>query len=349
MKHSALSIIFISLLSGCAAKNHYARASTPLISPPVSAAAEKATKLSALGRDPAEFPAYVETLKAEARAQGVPQAVIAEGFANIHFVDRAIAADRNQPEAKLSLDQYLARVLSAEKIAQGKAMMARYRPQLRAVSERYGVAPQYIVALWGMESQYGKLQGKEDIVSALATLAFEGRRERFFKNELFAALRMIQRGAIDANSMKGSWAGAMGQNQFMPGSYLHYGADGDGDGRIDIWNNPDDVFASTARYLARSGWRARQGWGVEVTLPAGFDAALIGVKKAQGKSVARWLRQGVTPQNAAPLAAQTAWIVQPDDMQGRAFMVYDNFRTLMRWNRSYYFAISVGMLADAIA
>ncbi|WP_312242391.1 lytic murein transglycosylase [Pantoea sp.] len=343
MKHSALSIIFISLLSGCAAKNHYARASTPLISQPAPPAQEKPTSLSALGRDPAEFPAYVDTLKAEARGRGIPSDVIAESFANIHFVDRAIAADRNQPEAKLTLDAYLARVLTADKIAQGKAMMARYRTQLRAVSERYGVAPQYIVALWGMESQYGKIQGKEDIVSALATLAFEGRRETFFKNQLFAALQMIQRGANDAQSMKGSWAGAMGQNQFMPGSYLHYGADGDGDGRIDIWNNPDDVFASTARYLARSGWR------VEVTLPAGFDSALIGVKKAQGKSVARWLRQGLTPQNAAPPAAQTAWIVQPDDTQGRAFMVYDNFRTLMRWNRSYYFAISVGMLADAIA
>lgn len=350
MKHSTLSIIFISLLSGCAVKMQHARAATPLLSQPAPPATANATRLSAQGRDPAEFPAYVDMLKAEAHAQGVPQAVIADAFANIHFVDHVIHADRNQPEAKVTLDDYLARVLTAGKITQGKAMLAQYRPQLQAAGERYGVAPHYIVALWGMESQYGKIQGKEDIVSALATLAFEGRREAFFKKELFAALEMMRRGAIDAGSMKGSWAGAMGQNQFMPGSYLHYGADGDGDGRIDIWNNPEDVFASTAHYLAREGWRARQGWGSEVTLTAGFDPALAGVKKAQGKTRAWWLRHGVVmSRNDAPQTTQKAWIVQPDGAQGRAFMVYDNFRTLMRWNRSYYFAISVGMLADAIA
>ena len=348
MKHSALSIIFISLLlSGCAAKTNHAHASPPAITKPAPSA--DATRLSAQGRDPAQFPAYIEMLKAEAHAQGVPEAVINDAFANVHFVDHVIHADRNQPEAKVTLDDYLARVLTAKRIAQGKMMLAQYQPQLQAVSRRYGVAPRYIVALWGMESQYGAIQGKEDIVSALATLAFEGRREAFFKKELFAALQMIQRGAIDAGSMKGSWAGAMGQNQFMPGSYLHYGADGDGDGRIDIWNNPDDVFASTAHYLAREGWHAQQSWGSEVTLPEGFDPALSGTKKAQGKTIAWWRQRGVITRDAATSPTQTAWIVLPDDAQGRAFMVYDNFRTLMRWNRSYYFAISVGMLADAIA
>ncbi|WP_130835185.1 lytic murein transglycosylase [[Erwinia] mediterraneensis] len=346
MKHSALRLLFLSLLlTGCAARSHQTQAPIPAAEKP----APTTQRLSEQGRDPAQFPAYVETLRAEARAQGISDAVIREAFAQIHFVDHVIQADRNQPEQQVTLDDYLARVLSTEKIARGKTLLAQYQLPLKNIGQRYGVEPAVIVALWGVESQYGEIQGKEDIVSALATLAFEGRREAFFKKELFSALRMIQRGAIDASSMKGSWAGAMGQNQFMPGSYLTYGADGDGDGRIDIWNTPDDVFASSANYLARQGWQRGRHWGSEASLPERFDSALAGTKRAQGKTVAQWQQRGVSAPANRLAAAQTAWIVLPDAGTGRAFMVSDNFRTLLRWNRSYYFAISVGMLADAIA
>lgn len=350
MKHSALSLLFFSLLlTGCVASSHAARATLPGMVKSAPASSTDTHRLSEQGRDPAEFPAYIENLKAQARAQGIRPAVIRAAFANIHFVDRVIHADRNQPEKQVTLDDYLKRVLSVKKIATGRSMLAQYRLQLRAVSQRYGVEPAFLVAIWGVESQYGEIQGKEDIVSALATLAFEGRRESFFKKELFAALRMIQRGAIDANSMKGSWAGAMGQNQFMPGSYLAYGADGDGDGRIDIWNNPDDVFASTANYLAREGWQTALRWGSEISLPASFDSSLAGTKQAQGKTRAQWQKLGVSVPDGVLSPSQRAWIVLPDNAGGRAFMVSDNFRTLLRWNRSYYFALSVGMLADAIA
>ncbi len=316
-----------------------------------SPSAPARTTLAVEGRDPAQFPAFVEQLKAQALQQGISQRTIDSAFANLHFIDRVISSDRNQLEKKVTLDDYLARVLPEWKIKQGQTQYQNNLPALKTVSQRYGVQPQYIVALWGMESSFGKIQGKEDVFSALATLAFEGRREAFFTKEFMAALKIVDRGQATSDMMKGSWAGAMGQSQFMPSSFLRYGADGDGDGKIDIWNNTDDVFASAANYLATEGWQAGQSWGQEVTLPAGFDSNLAGIKPAQVHPVSYWQQLGVTSANtqALPSGVARAWIITPDDQQGRSFMVYDNFRTIMHWNRSYYFAISIGMMADAIA
>lgn len=309
------------------------------------------TRLSQTGRDPDQFNDYVEQLKARARHEGISEATVDRAFTGIHFVDRVIYADRNQPEKKVTLDDYLKKVMPLSRIKRAKALSIRHRSTLEKVSARYGVQSSYIVALWALESNFGTLQGKEDIFSSLATLAFEGRREVFFTSELISALRMVDDGHIDAARMKSSWAGAMGQNQFMPGSYLRYGADGDGDGKIDIWKNTDDVFASTARYLSTEGWQKNAGWGVEVTLPEGFDSSLAGIEPSLQKSVLQWTLLGVAPLNqiTSVNAQSRAWIVMPDDMQGRSFMVFDNFQTLMHWNRSYYFAVSVGMLADAIS
>ncbi|OVZ86098.1 lytic murein transglycosylase [Yersinia frederiksenii] len=307
--------------------------------------------LSQQGRDPAGFPAYVEQLKAQARANGISEATLNVAFANIHFVDRVIQSDRNQLEKKVTLDDYLAKVLTANRIKQGKENYQRYKSQLSQVTARYGVPERYIVALWGMESSFGKIQGKEDVISALSTLAFEGRREAFFTQELMAALQIIQQGKVEDPQLKGSWAGAMGQSQFMPSSFLTYGADGDGDGKIDIWNNIDDVFASTANYLSTEGWKPGIGWGQEAQLPEGFNVALAGLKDNQAKTVAQWQQLGVTliPGGKVVNSDLRAWVIIPDDVQGRAFLVYDNFRTLMHWNRSYYFAISIGMMADSIS
>ncbi|OWF67070.1 lytic murein transglycosylase [Yersinia frederiksenii] len=307
--------------------------------------------LSQQGRDPAGFPAYVEQLKAQARANGISEATLNVAFANIHFVDRVIQADRNQLEKKVTLDDYLAKVLTANRIKQGKENYQRYKPKLSQVTARYGVPERYIVALWGMESSFGKIQGKEDVISALSTLAFEGRREAFFTQELMAALQIIQQGKVEDPQLKGSWAGAMGQSQFMPSSFLTYGADGDGDGKIDIWNNIDDVFASTANYLSTEGWKPGIGWGQEAQLPEGFNVALAGLKDNQAKTVAQWQQLGVTliPGGKVVNSDLRAWVIIPDDVQGRAFLVYDNFRTLMHWNRSYYFAISIGMMAESIS
>lgn len=323
---------------------------------PVAVAASQAklsaaTTLAEQGRDPAEFPAYVEQLKKEARAKGISHATLAKAFANIHFVDRVIKSDRNQLEKKITLDDYLNRVITPNKIKQARSLAKQHRAELEKVSAKSGVQSRYIVALWAMESNFGKLQGKEDVISALATLAFEGRREAFFTNELMAALKIIQRGDVSAVQMKGSWAGAMGQNQFMPSSLLRYGKDGDGDGKIDIWNNTSDVFASTANYLAMEGWQHGGDWGLEVKLPNGFNTSLLGTGAGQGKRVAQWKKLGVAMPNGLhlPSSAQKGWLVKPDDGLGRSFLVYNNFRTLMHWNRSYYFAISIGKMADAIA
>ncbi|OVZ80125.1 lytic murein transglycosylase [Yersinia kristensenii] len=305
--------------------------------------------LSEQGRDPAQFPAYIEKLKSQARAQGITEATLDIAFANIHFVDRVIQSDRNQLEKKVTLDDYLAKVLTPSKIAQGREIYQRYQPQLSQVTARYGVPERYIVALWGMESGFGKIQGKEDVISALSTLAFEGRREAFFTKELMAALKIIQQGRVEDPQLKGSWAGAMGQSQFMPSSFLTYGADGDGDGKVDIWNNIDDVFASTANYLSTEGWKPGMDWGQEAQLPENFNIALAGLKDSQAKTVTQWQQLGVIPKEGVTHPDWRAWVIVPDDVQGRAFLVYDNFRTIMHWNRSYYFAISIGMMADSIS
>lgn len=345
MKPSALHVLMFSLTMVASAVSHAAFLNTP------DSAKPPAGTLAQQGRDPAQFPAYIEQLKMQARQQGFDDPTIETAFTGVHFVDRVIASDRGQLENKVTLDDYLARVITPEKIAQGREYLQQYRGQLQPIAAASGVQANYIVALWGLESHFGNLQGKEEVVSALATLAFEGRREAFFTQELMAALRIIQRQQMPASELKGSWAGAMGQSQFMPSSFLNYGKDGDGDGKIDIWNNLDDVFASTANYLQREGWRAGEGWGVEVTLPAGFDVQQAGLKTAQAKTPAQWQQSGVKAigpqQNHSD--AQRAWIITPEDGNGRSFMVYDNFRTLMHWNRSYYFAISIGMMADAIS
>jgi len=354
MKLSVLAVLITSVtMSGCAKERVAApTASTTQTTSTAAPTAEKPAKttLAEQGRDPAEFPAYVETLKTQARQQGISQQTIDSAFANVHFIDRVINSDRNQLEKKITLDDYLTRVLPAAKIAQARIQYQDNLPALTQASDRYGVQPQYIVALWAMESNFGKIQGKEDVFSALATLAFEGRREAFFTKELMAALKIVDSGHATSEMMKGSWAGAMGQSQFMPSSYLNYGADGNGDGKIDIWKNTDDVFASTANYLSTEGWKKGQGWGQEVKLPAGFDASKTGLKNNQMHTASYWRQQGVTLADGSALnsTATRAWVITPDDLQGRAFLVYDNFRTIMHWNRSTYFALSIGMMADAI-
>ncbi|BET96795.1 lytic murein transglycosylase [Xenorhabdus taiwanensis] len=301
-------------------------------------------------REPSQFPAYVALLKQQAKEQGISEKTLNRAFANIRFIPRVIKADRNQPEKKVTLDDYLNRVLPAWKIEQGVKAYEDNKPQLERISRKYGVPKAYIVALWGLESGFGKFQGKEDVISALSTLAFEGRREVFFIKQLLAALEIIENQYIDEDqTLKGSWAGAMGQNQFMPTSYLTYGADGDSDGQIDIWHNKADIFASTANYLYKEGWKQGLPWGYAISLPTGFDIALEGIKPEQGKTIAQWQALGISSPHFAKLPANTkGWIVIPDDSAQRAFWVTQNFRTIMHWNRSYYFALSVGMMADGI-
>ena len=227
-------------------------------------------------------------------------------------------------------------------------MLRRYRTLLHNVGRDYGIPPRMIVALWGVETDYGQHTGTFNVVAALATLAYDGRRSQYFRAELHDALKILQEGHIPWAKMKGSWAGAMGQCQFMPSSFLRYAVDYDGDGRKDIWSTSADVVASAANYLSQSGWQERQRWGRQAKLPRGFVKrdATLDIRK----SLTQWRAIGVRRSNGQqlPQVSMLGSIVLPDGQHGPAYLVYDNFRVIMKWNRSQYFALSVGLLADAV-
>ncbi|ASA56803.1 lytic murein transglycosylase [Vibrio gazogenes] len=298
------------------------------------------------------FEQYVEGLKQQAQQAGISQATIQAAFANVTYRPRAIVADKNQPEKKLTLDEYIPRAVPDWKVAKAKKLYQEHYDELVKIGKQYGVQPRYIVALWGVESNFGSLTGGYNVVDALATLAYDGRREQFFRNEMMAALNILEQRHITPQAMKGSWAGAMGQCQFMPSSFLAFAADGNGDGKKDIWGTKADVFASTANYLSQSGWNEHMIWGRQVHLPRGFDMRLSGRGKGQGKMLHQWSELGVTRYDGSPLPKLKqdieAWLIAPDDEQGRVYLVYNNYNVLMKWNHSYYFALAVSHLADRI-
>ncbi|BDU36504.1 lytic murein transglycosylase [Vibrio nigripulchritudo] len=300
----------------------------------------------------ASFEDYIEGLKSEALEKGISQATIDSAFKNVSYKPRAVKADRNQPEKRLTLDEYIPRAVPNWKVKQAKALYNKHYTELKRIGDEYGVQPRFIVALWGVESNFGKLTGGYGVIDALSTLAYDGRREAFFRKETMAALTILDEGHIQAHKMKGSWAGAMGQCQFMPSSFIAYAADGNNDGKKDIWNTKSDVFASTANYLSQSGWDDKYTWGRQVTVPAGFDMKLEGRQKDKAKTLAEWRKLGLTRINGKPLPQPKedidAWLIMPDDEDGRAYLIYNNYQVLMKWNRSYYFGIAVSHLADKI-
>ena len=300
----------------------------------------------------ASFDKYIEGLKQEARQEGISEQVLDSAFKNVQYRPRAVVADRNQPEKKLTLDEYIPRAVPQWKVQKAKALYKQYYDQLHDIGAKYGVQPRFIVALWGIESNFGSLTGGYHVIDALSTMAYDGRREKFFRNETMAALKILQQGHISAANMKGSWAGAMGQCQFMPSSFLSFAADGNGDGKKDIWSSKEDVFASTANYLSKSGWNSHRTWGRQVKLPKGFDVSLAGRQASHGKYLAEWSKLGVTRYDGRHLPKLKddikAWLIVPDDEKGRVYLVYNNYNVLMKWNRSYYFALAVSHLADAM-
>ena len=297
----------------------------------------------------APFDEWVKAFKAEAIGQEISSSLLDQAFDGVAPIPRVLELDRKQPESRMTFVEYRKSIVSQLRIQQGREMMAHHRDLLRDIGERYGVQPRFIVALWGIETFYGKNSGSYRIIDALATLAFDGRRSQYFRTELLNALRILQEGHTSLESMKSSWAGAMGQCQFMPSSFLRLAVDYDGDGRKDIWNTPADVFASAANYLSQSGWRGTQIWGRRAQLPQAFNSkqASLSVKNP----LQYWQKLGVRKGDGQdlPLASMNASIVLPDGKGGPAYLVYDNYRVIMKWNRSTYFATSVGLLADAIA
>ena len=208
--------------------------------------------------------------------------------------------------------------------------------------------PRFVVTLWGVESDFGRTMGSYSVPAALATLAYEGRRGAMFRAELIASLKILDQGHVRADNMLGSWAGAMGQCQLMPTTFLSYAVDFDGDGRRDIWNDRADVLGSIANYLSRLGWRGNEGWGREVVVPGNFDARFAGLDSR--RPIADWARLGVRPAGGAPFSGREpeASLVLPDGDGGTALLVYDNFRAIKRWNNSNYFAAAVGYIADSL-
>ncbi|WP_369743825.1 lytic transglycosylase domain-containing protein [Pseudidiomarina sp. PP-1MA] len=295
------------------------------------------------------FAAYVAKLKQEALADGYAQSTLDTAFAEVKLYQRSVKADRNQPEFKLTLDTYLPRAVPEWKAKKAVEKYQEHRDLLEQIGAEYGVQPRFIVALWGIETNFGSFTGGQDVISALTTMAYEGRREAFFKKELWHALTIVEEQHIPIEQMRGSWAGAMGQTQFMPSSFMQYAVDYDGDGRKDIWGSMGDVFASAANYLKSVGWRDDVTWGRQVQLPDSFDASLASLKTK--KTLAEWQQLGVRRMDGSDLPQRDdieASVVIPDDQQGRVYLAYANYDALMRWNRSHYFVAAVGYLSDRI-
>ncbi len=289
-----------------------------------------------------EFSNFLAAFRAEAGRAGIGRATLDRALAGITPDPRVIALDRHQPEFTQTWAQYQASRVSPARIAAGRAAMARAASLLRDIETAYGVPPGVIVAIWGLESNYGANMGDFPTLRALATLAWEGRRAAFFKREMIAALRIVEGGVAPAQ-LRGSYAGAMGQPQFMPSAYLRYGVDFNGDGGCDIWGDTADVLASIAHYLAGNGWMRGRGWGTAVTLPPDLDAAHAGERR-----FSEWQALGVVPSGGGVFADPDAGARLNLPAAGEAFLVSSNFRVIKRYNASDFYALAVGLLSERV-
>lgn len=292
------------------------------------------------------FDQWVRQTRIEATRQGVSAATFDAAFDGVQPLPRVVELFERQPEVKLSLDEYLARVVPPARVERGRQLLRENRALLQQIGDSYGVPPRLIVALWGVESDFGRRQGDFNVVAALATLSWSGKRAAFFKSELIAALKIIDQGHAGPQSLLGSWAGALGQCQFMPSNFLRLTVDHDGDGRRDIWNSRADVFASIANYMNRVNWRSGETWGREVRLPSKFNLkANLGPKRG----LSEWQKLGVRREDGGdlPAANLTAQLIVPQGSD-RAFLVYANHQAILAWNRSTYFALAVGQMMDAL-
>lgn len=295
-----------------------------------------------------EFNSWVRQFRSEAIQKGVMADVFDREFRGVVPNDRVVELDQKQPErTKQGFAVYLSKVMNQQRIDNGRAGLLQNDSLLKNVSAQYGVPPEMIVSLWGIETSYGKNTGGYDLIQALATLAWEGRRSEFFKTELINALLILQGGHIDRADFKGSWAGAMGQNQFMPSSWRKYAVDFNGDGHKDIWTTKADIFASSANYLRTNGWNSSYKWGWQI---AATDS-LYKLMPEHPMTYREWLSFGVKFEEHLPnIPAQTKLkLIIPDGGEGRAYLVTSNFDVIKSWNRSNYFALTVGLLSDFIA
>lgn len=294
------------------------------------------------------FKRWIRDFRQEALRRGIRPDVFDTAFATVRFNSDVIEKDRNQGEFSKQIWEYLDTAVSAARVKNGRRALRENRRLLAEIEGRYGVEAEIVTAIWGVESAYGSFRGTVPVIEALASLAFDGRRGRFFEEQLLAALRILQAGDVRVSEMRGSWAGAMGHTQFIPTSYLAYAVDFTGDGKRDIWSdNPADALASTAAYLARFGWKTGQPWGLEVDLPKGFDYRLSGERVK--KPVADWMALGIRDTDGQHIPEYgRASILVPAGSEGAAFMIFDNFHVLERYNTADAYVIAVGHLADRI-
>ncbi|MDR6538657.1 lytic murein transglycosylase [Variovorax soli] len=314
-------------------------ASPPTVTAPPSPADEAAPSSA--------FAQWVSDFRAGARTEGISEATLRSAFDDVRYLPRVIELDRSQPEFTRTVWDYLDNTVTPQRVAAGQDKLLQFRSEADAAAARYGVPPAIVIAIWGMESNYGSNYGSTPTIDALATLGFEGRRAEWARAELLAALKILDKGDIPRDRMVGSWAGAMGQTQFMPSNFLAYAVDADGDGRRDIWDSMADVMASTANFLSRAGWQADKPWGVEVRLPAGFDFGRADTAVRQ--SSAQWAAEGVRTVDGQPLPAfDESAILLPAGARGPAFLVGPNFRAILRYNNSTSYALAVGLLAQRL-
>ncbi|MGQ4878802.1 lytic murein transglycosylase [Billgrantia sp. LNSP4103-1] len=297
---------------------------------------------------PEDFQAWLRDFRRLAREEGINEATLDRALKDVRYRPRVLELDRSQPEFVRPIWQYLDGAVSQARVSQGRAKLDEHRDTARRVEQRYEVPGEIIVAIWGIESNYGGNFGDFSTLEALATLAFDGRRQDFARGELLAALRIIEAGDIAPERMIGSWAGAMGHTQFIPSSFVSFAVDGDGDGRRDIWHSIPDVMASTANYLARAGWQPGQPWGMEVRLPQDFDYAQTELSTRRSSS--EWAAQGVgrIGGGSLPDFAQAS-VIAPAGARGPAFLVGPNYRAILRYNNATSYALAVATLADRIA
>jgi membrane-bound lytic murein transglycosylase B len=334
-------IFALATLTACAS-------APPTTAPPSPALAASAPAAAASeAARPPGFDDWVARFRDSARAAGVDEATLHIALDDARFLPRVVELDRAQPEFTRTVWAYLDSVVTPRRVDTGRDKLLQLHDEAAAAAARYGVPAPVLIAIWGIESDFGNNFGGIATIDALATLGFDGRREGWARGQLIDALKILQSGDIDRGHMIGSWAGAMGQTQFLPSAYLAYAVDADGDGRRDIWGSMADVLASTANFLAQSGWQADQPWGLEVRLPAGFDVGRA--DDAIRQSTAAWAGEGVRSADGTSLPeVADGTILLPAGARGPAFLVGPNFRAIRRYNNSLSYALAVGILAQRL-
>ena len=313
--------------------------------PALVGAAEKA-------ETPEVYTKWLNALKEEMIERGISEKTIdlAYGENDYYHPDpEVVKIDRKQIEFVLTSTEYLNRVVNAQRVAKAREKYKQLYPLFKDMEEKYGVQINYLIAFWGMETNFGQNFGNYEVIDALTTLSYDKRRPKFFKEELFQALKIIDKWQVEPKQMEGSWAGAMGHFQFMPSTFNAYAVDYNGDGKIDIWHSFEDAIASAANYLSSMGWKPGQDWGMKVSLPWNFDYAMSG--RDVKKTVKEWRKIGVKTKNNKKLELpddEIVSIILPEGRKGAAYLIRENFRKIMNWNRSENYALAIGMLADYI-